>query len=147
MRRNIPVVLLIVCFLAALPRAFWMVRYVQFPPGTDMAHVPIESCQWYVHEAGYGAIAIGVVATLVLLVPFRRREPWSWWAIAALVGIYAVPTLIVPVLSADVRAVFQEALAHSGVERHLVLENLLPPITMLTVLAIAAPSFFRKSRG
>jgi hypothetical protein len=127
-----------------LPRAIAMVRFVQFAPGADMRRVEVERYDAFVHEGGYAAFGIVAVGLLVLLIPFRRREPWAWWALAVLSLVYVAPTFAVPILrSFPGFHVIWEGVLHSGVER-AVLANLLLPATMLAALAVCFPSFLRK---
>jgi hypothetical protein len=45
----------------------------------------------WVHEAGFGRLAISVVALLILFIPYRRGERWAFAALVFLAVEYYVP--------------------------------------------------------
>jgi hypothetical protein len=45
----------------------------------------------WVHEAGFGRLAISVVALLILFIPYRRGERWAFAALEFLAVEYYVP--------------------------------------------------------
>jgi hypothetical protein len=45
----------------------------------------------WVHEAGFGRLAISVVSLLILFIPYRRGERWAFVALVFLAVAYYVP--------------------------------------------------------
>jgi hypothetical protein len=48
----------------------------------------------FVHEAGFGRLAISMIALLILLIPFRRGERWAFAALVILALAYYVPVFL-----------------------------------------------------
>lgn len=48
----------------------------------------------WVHEAGFGRLAISIVALLILFIPYRRGERWAFVALVILVFAYYVPVFL-----------------------------------------------------
>ena len=45
----------------------------------------------FVHEAGFGRLAISIIALLILFIPYRRGERWAFAALVILAVAYYVP--------------------------------------------------------
>ena len=48
----------------------------------------------FVHEAGFGRLAISVIALLILFIPYRRGERWAFAALVILAVGYYVPVFL-----------------------------------------------------
>jgi glucan phosphoethanolaminetransferase (alkaline phosphatase superfamily) len=73
-----------------------MIPFVQ-PERAQIAAGKIDymfSYENFVHEAGFGRLGISIVTLLILLIPFRRREPWAFAALAILAVVYFVPVFL-----------------------------------------------------
>lgn len=51
-----------------------------------------------VHEAGFARATVAVIGMLLVFIPFRRGQPWSWLALLILMSLYLVPTFVLPFL-------------------------------------------------
>jgi len=62
----------------SFPFTFWLDRYRE-------RFAPISPDQRHFFSGMLGGTILGyyVMATLVAAIPFRRRERWAWWALAA----------------------------------------------------------------
>jgi hypothetical protein len=121
-----------------------MVRFAQFTAATDMRRiVPRESYDQWVHEGGYGGIALVAVGLLILLLPFRRRELWAWFAVAAMFLLYVLPTFVIPALRMPGWDALWEGIAHPGLASW-VAANVLLGALMVAALALSLPSFLRR---
>jgi hypothetical protein len=48
----------------------------------------------FVHEAGFGRLAISIIALLILFIPYRRGERWAFAAWVILAVGYYVPVFL-----------------------------------------------------
>jgi len=79
-------------FLIAIPLAkllwssIWMVIY----DGSLQARRVYDDENW-IHEVGYARLTIAILSLLILLIPFRKGERWSFVALAVLMICYILP--------------------------------------------------------
>jgi hypothetical protein len=86
---------------------------------------------------GASLLFIGVLAAAILLVPFRRNEPWAWWAMWTL-PIWAAGAALFYVVAGTVPDVPPPPPLVSG------------PIVAVVgaaALLVSAPRFFRRPEG
>jgi cell division protein FtsW (lipid II flippase) len=48
----------------------------------------------FAHEAGFGRLAISIIALLILLIPYRRGERWAFAALTIPAVVYYVPVFL-----------------------------------------------------
>jgi hypothetical protein len=90
----------IVLIAISLTLPFWsalyLIPFVQ-PERAQIASGELHlmfSYENFVHEAGFGRLAISTIALLILLFPYRKGERWAFAALAILALIYYVPVFL-----------------------------------------------------
>jgi hypothetical protein len=48
----------------------------------------------YVHEAGFGRLAVSIMGLLILFIPYRRGERWAFTALVIIAVAYYVPVFL-----------------------------------------------------
>ena len=48
----------------------------------------------FVHESGFGRLAISIIALLILFIPYRKGERWAFVALVILAVAYYVPVFL-----------------------------------------------------
>ena len=93
---RLSIVLIAISLALPLWSALYMIPFVQ-PERAQIAAGKIHymfSYENFVHEAGFGRLAISIVALLILLIPFRRRERWAFATFVILAIVYYVPVFL-----------------------------------------------------
>ncbi len=133
-RRIAVCIMLIACKpLGLLVRAFRMVRFEQprdVAPGAIMIRYDV-----YVHEIAYATAALALLCLLILLVPFRRREKWAWWAISIVAATYIIPEFVLPYLIPFRPYILWDWIYEAGLPRSAFLSL---SLSLLTLLGLAA---------
>jgi hypothetical protein len=90
---RISIVLIAISLALQLWSAFYLIPFVQPERAQIQAgelHYMFSYENW-VHEAGFGRLAISIVALLILFIPYRRGERWAFLALVFLAVAYYVP--------------------------------------------------------
>jgi len=94
--KRISIALIAISLALPLWSALYLIPFVQ--PETRQVQAGelhyVFSYENWVHEAGFGRLAISVVALLILFIPYRRGERWAFVALAFLAVAYYVPVYI-----------------------------------------------------
>jgi hypothetical protein len=90
---RISIVLIAISLALPLLSAFYLIPFVQPERAQIQAgelHYMFSYENW-VHEAGFGRLAISIVSLLILFIPYRRGERWAFAALLFLAVAYYVP--------------------------------------------------------
>lgn len=87
---RLSMVLIAISLVLPLWSSLYLIPFVQ-PERKQIAAGEIHymfSYENYVHEAGFGRLAISIVSLFVLFIPYRRGERWAFAALAILAVTY-----------------------------------------------------------
>jgi hypothetical protein len=90
---RLSILLIAISFALPLWSALYLIPFVQPERRQIQAgelHYMFSYENW-VHEAGFGRLAISVVALVILFIPYRRGERWAFVALVFLAVAYYVP--------------------------------------------------------
>jgi hypothetical protein len=93
---RISIVLIAISLALPLWTALYLIPFEQ-PERAQIAAGEIHymfSYENFVHEAGFGRLAISIIALLILLIPYRRGERWAFAALVVLAVAYYVPVFL-----------------------------------------------------
>ena len=93
---RLSIVLIAISLACSLWSGLYLIRFVQ-PERAQIAAGELHymfSYENFVHEAGFGRLAISIIALLILLIPYRRGERWAFAALVILVVAYYVPVFL-----------------------------------------------------
>jgi hypothetical protein len=90
--------MLLIALSLALPlwSSLYLIPFVQ-PERAQIAAGELHymfSYENFVHEAGFGRLAISILGLLILLVPYRRGERWAFAALVIVAVTYYVPVFL-----------------------------------------------------
>jgi hypothetical protein len=126
-----------------------MVNYVQQEVRSLVAQGALSYpvvCESAVREGGYGRIALGLIALLILFIPYRKRELWAWASLAILFLVFLLPVFVFP----PGTSLLQWRNSWEGVSRpglrDVMLLNWVFPAMMLIGLGVSLPSFLRSKQ-
>lgn len=94
--RNVSMGLIAISLSLPIWSALYLIPFVQ-PERNQIAEGQIHymfSYENFVHEAGFGRLAISIIALLILLIPYRRGERWAFAALVILAVAYYVPVFL-----------------------------------------------------
>jgi hypothetical protein len=94
---RISIVLIAISLTLTVSSALYLIPFVQEPERSQIAAGTLHymfSYENFVHEAGFGRLAISITALLILLIPYRRGERWAFVAMAFLAVAYYVPVFL-----------------------------------------------------
>ena len=147
---RISIALIALSLVLTLWSALYVIPFVQ-PERAQIAAGELHymfSYENWVHEAGFGRLAISVVALLILFVPFRRGERWAFVALVFLAVAYYVPVFLfggVPNLGT--RPVFRNWHLPQFKVQHftwIFCSSIILNASLILGLAMSAPVFFRR---
>ena len=142
--RHLPMLLMTVAMLWLLATSVHMIVFIQSePPPGELLTV---RWRWdlFVQEAGYGRATLGLLGLLVVFIPFRRGEVWSWFALLGILLAYMLPVHVLRVLSPFPGwHVFWRGFFEAGAPR-VGLEPLLVTAFMIVGLGSAFPRLVRE---
>ena len=90
---RISIILIAISLVLLLWSALYLIPFVQ-PERAEIAAGKLHymfSYENFAHEAGFGRLAISIIALLILFIPFRKGERWAFAALAVLAVAYYVP--------------------------------------------------------
>lgn len=82
--------------LAILWSSLWEISFVQaehLEIGTSGAMFRYDN---WPHQAGFSNLALALIGLLILLIPYRKTEPWAFVALAVVMICYLLPTYFFP---------------------------------------------------
>lgn len=96
-------------------------------------------------EAGFARVGISVMGLLLVLIPLRKQQLWSWFALALLTLVYFLPVFAIPYL-VPFRGwwMFSEGITQPGLARGIALDLLLTGLLVIG-LAVSLPSLLGKA--
>ena len=102
----------------------------------------------WVHEAGFGRLAISIIALLILFIPYRKGERWAFAALVILTVAYYVPVFYFGAIpNLGTWPFFRHWHLPQSDVSSLALESLtalMVTASLLLGLAMSAPTFFRR---
>ena len=93
---RLSIVLIAISLALPLWSALYLIPFVQ-PERAQIAAGELHymfSYENFVHEAGFGRLAISIIALLILFIPYRRGERWAFAALVILAVAYYVPVFL-----------------------------------------------------
>ena len=93
---RLSVVLIAISLALPLWSALYLIPFAQ----PERAQIAVDephsmfSYENLAHEAGFGRLAISMIALLILLIPFRKGERWAFAALVILAVAYYVPVFL-----------------------------------------------------
>src|SRR5277367_822264 len=94
--KRISIALIAISLALPLWSALYLIPFVQ--PETRQVQAGelhyVFSYENWVHEAGFGRLAISIIALLILFIPYRRGERWAFAALVILAVAYYVPVFL-----------------------------------------------------
>ena len=93
---RLSIVLIATSLALPLSSALHLIPFVQ-PERAQIATGELHymfSYENFVHDAGFGRLAISIIALLILFIPYRRGERWAFAALVILAVAYYVPVFV-----------------------------------------------------
>lgn len=93
---RLSIVLIATSLTCSLWSALYLIPFVQ-PERAQIAAGELHymfSYENFVHEAGFGRLAIPIITLLILFIPYRRGERWAFAALVILAVAYYVPVFL-----------------------------------------------------
>jgi hypothetical protein len=93
---HLSIALIAISLALPLWSALYLIPFVQ-PERARIAAGELHymfSYENFVHEAGFGRVAISIIALLILLIPYRKGERWAFAALLILAVAYYVPVFL-----------------------------------------------------
>ena len=93
---RLSIVLIAISMALPLWSALYLIPLVQ-PERAQIAAGKLHymfSYENWVHEAGFGRLAISIIALFIVFIPFRRGERWAFAALVILAATYYVPVFL-----------------------------------------------------
>jgi len=93
---RLPIILIAISLTLPLWSGLYLIPFVQ-PERAQIAAGELHymfSYENFVHEAGFGRLAISIIALLILLIPYRKGERWAFAALLILTTVYYVPVFL-----------------------------------------------------
>jgi hypothetical protein len=90
---RLSIVLVAISLALPLWSTLYLIPFVQ-PERAQIAAGELHymfSYESFVHEAGFGRLAISIIGLLILFIPYRRGERWAFAALVILAVAYYVP--------------------------------------------------------
>lgn len=90
---RLSIVLIAISLAAPLWSALYLIPFVQ-PERAQVAAGSLHymfSYESFVHETGFGRLAISIIGLLILFIPYRRGERWAFAALVILAVTYYLP--------------------------------------------------------
>ena len=93
--RRLSIIFIAISFVLPLWSALYLIPFVQ-PKRAQIAAGQLDhmfSYENFAHEAGFGRLAICIIALIILFIPFRKGERWAFAALAILAVAYCARIL------------------------------------------------------
>lgn len=93
---RLSIVLIAISLTLPLWSALYLIPFVQ-PERAQVAAGDLHymfSYENFVHETGFGRLALSVIALLIVFIPYRKGERWAFAALVILASAYYVPVFV-----------------------------------------------------